>query len=64
VTAGLGRTAGRVLWYVREVMGENAYDHYLEHQRRAHPDEPVLSRREFERRRMDERDAHPQARCC
>ena len=37
--------AGRALWYLREVMGENAYEHYLEHQRRRHPDEPVLSRR-------------------
>ncbi len=55
---------GRVLWYLREVMGENAYEHYLEHQRRRHPEEPPLSRREFERRRMDERDNHPGIRCC
>ena len=64
MTVRIGRTAGRVLWYLREVMGENAYEHYLEHQRRRHPHEPLLSRREFERRRMDERDTHPQARCC
>ena len=32
----------RVLWYLREVMGENAYGHYLEHQRRTHPEAPVL----------------------
>jgi len=64
MTAWAGRTAGRVLWYLREVMGENAYEHYLEHRRRSHPDEPVLSRREFERRRMDERDTHPETRCC
>jgi uncharacterized short protein YbdD (DUF466 family) len=64
VTAWIGRTAGRTLWYLREVMGENAYDHYLEHQRRRHPGEPAVSRREFERRRMDERDANPETRCC
>jgi uncharacterized short protein YbdD (DUF466 family) len=64
VTAWVGRGAGRLLWYLREVMGENAYEHYLEHRRRRHPGEPPLSRREFERRRMDERDAHPEARCC
>jgi uncharacterized short protein YbdD (DUF466 family) len=64
MTAWAGRTASRLLWYLREVMGENAYDHYLEHRRRGHPDEPVLSRREFERRRMDERDTHPETRCC
>jgi uncharacterized short protein YbdD (DUF466 family) len=52
------------LWYLREVMGENAYEHYLEHQRRNHPNDRVLSRREFERRRMDQLDDHPRARCC
>ena len=60
----LGAAAGRALWYLREVMGENAYEHYLEHRRRTHPGEPVLSRGEFERRRMDELDGRPAARCC
>jgi len=55
---------GRVGWYVREVMGENAYDHYVEHARRQHPDAPVLSRREFERQRLDEQAQKPQDRCC
>jgi uncharacterized short protein YbdD (DUF466 family) len=64
VTAWIERTAGRALWYLREVMGENAYQHYVEHRRRTHPGEPVRSRREFERRRMDELDARPQSRCC
>jgi uncharacterized short protein YbdD (DUF466 family) len=54
----------KALWYLREVMGENAYDHYVEHQRRAHPDAPVCSRREFERRRMDDLEVHPGSRCC
>jgi uncharacterized short protein YbdD (DUF466 family) len=59
------RLAGaRVLWYLREVMGENAYDHYLEHQCRSHPDACVLSRREFERRRMDAMEVRPGQRCC
>ena len=64
MTARLRRAAAGTMWYVREVMGENAYDHYLAHQRRDHPDEPVLPRREFERRRMDQLDDHPRARCC
>jgi uncharacterized short protein YbdD (DUF466 family) len=54
----------RVLWYLREVLGENAYDHYLEHRRRSHPGEPPLSRREFERRRMDALEIRPGQRCC
>jgi uncharacterized short protein YbdD (DUF466 family) len=53
-----------VRWYLREVSGESAYDRYVEHRRHEHPDEPVMSRRAFERRRQDEREARPQARCC
>ena len=53
------RVFGRALWYVRAVMGETAYDTYLEHRARTHPGEPVLSRREFEERRT-----RPHVRCC
>jgi uncharacterized short protein YbdD (DUF466 family) len=53
-----------VRWYLREVAGESAYDRYVEHSRREHPGTPVMSRRDFERRRQDARDARPQARCC
>ena len=53
-----------VRWYLREVAGESAYDRYVEHRRREHPGEPVMSRRDFERRRQDAREARPQARCC
>ena len=50
--------------YLREASGETAYDRYVEHRRREHPDDPVMSRRDFERWRMDQRDANPSARCC
>ena len=53
-----------VRWYLREVSGESAYDRYVEHLRRDHPDQPVMSRRDFERRRMRMRDENPKARCC
>ena len=53
-----------VRWYLREVSGESAYDRYVEHMRHDHPDQPVMSRRDFERRRQDAREARPQARCC
>jgi uncharacterized short protein YbdD (DUF466 family) len=56
--------ARAVRWYLREVAGETAYDRYLEHARRTHPDAPVLSRREFERRRSAERAARAPSRCC
>jgi uncharacterized short protein YbdD (DUF466 family) len=51
-------------WYLREVTGESAYDAYVTHARRTHPDGPVLSRREFERDRQDRRDVRPGERCC
>jgi uncharacterized short protein YbdD (DUF466 family) len=53
-----------VRWYLREVSGESAYDRYVAHARREHPDEPVMSRRDFERWRQDDRDKNPRARCC
>jgi uncharacterized short protein YbdD (DUF466 family) len=62
--AGLRRAVAGALWYAREVLGENAYDHYLAHRGRDHPGEPVLSRREFERRRLDRLEIRPGQRCC
>ena len=53
-----------VRWYLREMSGESAYDHYVQHMRRDHPDQPVMSRRDYERRRQDERNENPRARCC
>ena len=53
------RAVAGALWYVREVLGENAYEHYLTHQRRDHPDAQVLTRREFECRRMDQMEIRP-----
>jgi uncharacterized short protein YbdD (DUF466 family) len=60
----LREAVDRVGWYLREVSGEGDYARYLAHLREHHPDEPPLGRREFERRRMDERDTNPRARCC
>ncbi|MGI5491537.1 YbdD/YjiX family protein [Microtetraspora malaysiensis] len=52
-----------VRWYLREISGEAEYDRYLE-RHRAHSPTPPLSRREYERLRIDRRDADPGARCC
>jgi uncharacterized short protein YbdD (DUF466 family) len=51
-------------WYLREVSGESAYDRYVAHMRRDHPDQPVMSRRDYECGRQDERNENPRARCC
>jgi len=60
----LRRAVGGILWYLREVSGEGDYDRYVANLRRHDHDAPVLSRRDFERRKMKEREANPGARCC
>ncbi|WP_197093804.1 YbdD/YjiX family protein [Nonomuraea sp. SBT364] len=49
-------------WYVRELTGTAAYERYV----RAHEGHggTPMSRRRFERRRSDLREATPQSRCC
>jgi uncharacterized short protein YbdD (DUF466 family) len=57
----VGAVAG-VRWYLREISGETAYERYL--QRRPQADDgPVLSRREFERQRLED-SCTPGHRCC
>ncbi|MBB1252466.1 YbdD/YjiX family protein [Streptomyces alkaliterrae] len=64
--ARLRALAARVRWFWREATGEAAYDRYVAHARRNEPGAAVLSRREFERRRTDAREADPREgfRCC
>ncbi|RAY13831.1 DUF466 domain-containing protein [Actinomadura craniellae] len=55
----------RGLWrWAREFAGERAYEVYLEHHHARHPGEPPLPEREFWRRRTDDRERNPRARCC
>ncbi|MFG2377936.1 YbdD/YjiX family protein [Streptomyces sp. NPDC048504] len=60
------RLVGGVRWYVRELTDESAYDRYVAHVRRNHPDAEVPSRRDFERTRTDRQEADPRQgfRCC
>lgn len=53
-----------VRWYLREVSGETGYERYVTHLLREHPGAIVMSRRDFERWRQDERNENPRARCC
>lgn len=57
--------AGRgIRWWLTNLMGDRAYETYLEHHRRHHPDSEPLGERAFWRARDDERDRNPGARCC
>jgi uncharacterized short protein YbdD (DUF466 family) len=60
----LGEAVRAVGWYLREVTGEGDYDRYLAHHACTHQATEPLSRREFERRRMDGRERDPGVRCC
>jgi uncharacterized short protein YbdD (DUF466 family) len=60
----VSEVVGGVRWYLKEVAGETAYERHVEHVRREHPDAMVMSRRDFERMRQDQRNDNPRARCC
>ncbi|EIE98863.1 YbdD/YjiX family protein [Saccharomonospora glauca] len=64
VGATLARAWRAVSWYVKEVVGENDYEHYVAHLRRHHPEARPVSRREFERAKLDRMASDPGARCC
>jgi uncharacterized short protein YbdD (DUF466 family) len=62
--ARIRELARGIRWYLREAAGETVYDRYVEHLRRDHPGAMVMSRRDFERWRQDDRNDNPRARCC
>ncbi|HEX8518815.1 MAG TPA: YbdD/YjiX family protein [Pseudonocardia sp.] len=62
-----------VRWWVRGVLGADAYDRYLDHHRRCAeeggaaghgPTGPPMTEREFWRARTDHQERNPQGRCC
>ncbi|MDX1879694.1 YbdD/YjiX family protein [Mycolicibacterium sp. 141076] len=56
--------ARQARWYWSSLMGDNHYARYLEHRRRTHPGEPVLSERDYWKARHRAADRNPQGRCC
>lgn len=55
----------RQAWQMfRGVVGADAYEVYLEHQRRTHPDQPVMCKKDFWRDKTDRQDKNPSVRCC
>ncbi|MGW7207794.1 YbdD/YjiX family protein [Streptomyces sp. NPDC054837] len=64
--SALRRALRGVRWYVRELTDESAYDRYVAHVRRDHPQADVPTRRAFERMRTDRQEADPRQgfRCC
>lgn len=61
---GARTAASNVRWYVRGVVGEDAYERYVAHLRREHPDAPVPTERQFWRDTYDDMERNPKTRCC
>jgi len=62
--AGLGRAWRGFTWYVKGMLGESDYDHYVAHLRAHHPDAVVPTVREYWRDRYDYESKNPAGRCC
>ena len=63
--AAVARGLGHLHWYLKEIMGENAYIHYLESYERRHGTrEGAMEEKAFWRDLTDEQDRNPKARCC
>jgi uncharacterized short protein YbdD (DUF466 family) len=63
----MGRVAEivrQIGWYWGSLMGDNHYRRYVEHHRKTHPGEAVLSEREYWRMRHNATEASPNPRCC
>lgn len=56
--------AQQVRRYANGVTGADAYDRYVTHLRRTHPDAPIPSKKEFWREFYDEQERNPRTRCC
>lgn len=58
------RVARQIRWYVGTLMGDTHYQRYVEHRRRSHPGEAVLSEREYWKMRHHTTETSPNPRCC
>jgi uncharacterized short protein YbdD (DUF466 family) len=57
-----------VAWFVRGVLGEDAYDKYRDHHDAVHGDDPdappPMTVKQFWRDRTDRQETNPEGRCC
>lgn len=61
---GLRDRTQTILAGLRQVFGIPDYDRYLAHMTAHHPDEPVLTRRDFFARSIDRKYSRSGPRCC
>jgi uncharacterized short protein YbdD (DUF466 family) len=53
-------------WFVKGVLGEDAYEKYRAHHAAVHGDDgpPEMTKREFWRDHTDRQENNPEGRCC
>jgi uncharacterized short protein YbdD (DUF466 family) len=51
-------------WWIKGVVGEDAYARYLDFHRRSGHAHAPMTEREFWRARMDHQEANPESSCC
>ncbi|MFS0895225.1 YbdD/YjiX family protein [Microbacterium sp. 179-I 3D3 NHS] len=64
LACAVGRAGRGIRWYMTTLMGDTAYATYVAHHRREHPGDEPLTERQFWRKKMDDQDRNPGARCC
>ncbi|MET0956195.1 MAG: YbdD/YjiX family protein [Cryobacterium sp.] len=67
VLTAVRSAAAGLAWYVKGVLGEDAYDKYRAHHESVHGADtavPCMTAREFWRDQTDRQDVNPQGRCC
>lgn len=64
LVARVGQGARWLRWYIRGVLGEDAYERYLQHHARTQCGAPAMSERDFWRERTDAMGRDPKSRCC
>jgi len=70
VLGALRRGARGAVWYLKAMLGEDAYEKYAAHHAARNAADPtcaphaVMTEREFWRDQTDRQDRNPQGRCC
>lgn len=60
----VAEVARGVRWWWRGVVGEDAYDRFVDHQQRRHPSAPIPTKRDFWREKYADQERNPRSRCC
>jgi uncharacterized short protein YbdD (DUF466 family) len=61
---GLADQVRRIGRVVRTIIGAPDYERYVAHVRQCHPGQPVMTREEFAKSRLEARYSQPGNRCC